>query len=95
MVQVLIPISWNVIGRTGRDSIRKQLEPILWPFIVIRKPELQMIQVVLHLWRAVPKPGIATGNDVGTVLASLPPLIVFIALQKQFLSRFLALTRDK
>ncbi len=71
------------------------LIPIIWPYIVIRKPELQLIQVGIA--------SLADGNEtgdsygpmmLGTVIASLPPLLLFIVLRKQFLSGF-ALTRDK
>ena len=56
---------------------------------------LRPVQVGLRTMRS----GTETGDSfgplmLGAVLVSLPPLIVFIALQKQFMSGF-ALTRDK
>ncbi|MBA3875199.1 MAG: carbohydrate ABC transporter permease [Anaerolineae bacterium] len=95
MMQVLIPISWNVIGALAVIQFVSSWNQFLWPFIVIRKPELQMIQVGLASLAGGSETGDSYGPMMlGTVLASLPPLIVFIALQKQFLSGF-ALTRDK
>lgn len=95
MIQVLIPISWNVIGALAVIQFVSSWNQFLWPYIIIRKPELQMMQVGLASLAG----GFETGDSygpmmLGTVIASLPPLIVFIALQKQFLSGF-ALTRDK
>lgn len=95
LLRVLIPISWNVIGALAVIQFVSSWNQFLWPYIIIRKPELQVMQVGLASLAG----GFETGDSygpmmLGTVLASLPPLIIFIALQKQFLSGF-ALTRDK
>ena len=95
MIQVLIPISWNVIGALAVIQFVSSWNQFLWPYIIIRKPELQMMQVGLASLAGGSETGDSYGPMMlGTVIASLPPLIVFIALQKQFLSGF-ALTRDK
>jgi sn-glycerol 3-phosphate transport system permease protein len=95
LVRVLIPISWNVIGTLAVIQFVSSWNQFLWPYIVIRKPELQMIQVGIASLAGGQETGDSYGPIMlGTVMASLPPLIIFIALQKQFLSGF-ALTRDK
>lgn len=95
LMRVLIPISWNVIGALAVIQFVSSWNQFLWPYIVIRKPELQMIQVGIASLAGGNETGTSYGPVMlGTVLASLPPLIIFIALQKQFLSGF-ALTRDK
>ncbi|MBI1259719.1 MAG: ABC transporter permease subunit [Chloroflexi bacterium] len=95
LLRVLIPISWNAIGALAVIQFVSGWNQFLWPFIVIRSPENQVVQVGIASLIG----GFETGNAygpmmLGAVIASLPPLIVFIALQKQFLSGF-ALTRDK
>lgn len=94
MVSVLLPLSWNVIGAHAVIQFISMWHQYLWPSIIITNPEDQMIQV-----------GVTQSTTVGQsadfgllmaagVVASIPPLIVFVLLQKQFMSGF-ALTRDK
>ena len=93
--RVLIPISWNAIAALFVIQFLYAWNQYLWPLMVVQESTLRPVQVGLRALRS----GTETGDSfgplmLGAVLVSLPPLIVFIALQKQFMSGF-ALTRDK
>ena len=95
LLRILIPLSWNVIGALCMIEFVYVWNQYLWPLLVINDNDRQLIQVALK--------GIAVSTaDTGswgvalaaTVIASIPPLIVFLLLQESFLRGF-ALTRDK
>lgn len=95
LFRILVPMSWNVIGALGMIQFVYIWNQYLWPLLVINNNDSQLIQVALK--------GIAVGaTDMGNwgvalaaaVIASIPPLIVFLILQESFLHGF-ALTRDK
>ena len=95
LVSILIPMSWNVIGALGMIQFIYAWNQYLWPLLVINNNDSQLIQVALK--------GIAvSATDLGNwgvalaaaVIASIPPLVVFLFLQESFLKGF-ALTRDK
>jgi len=92
--KILVPMSWNTIGALAVIQFVYVWNMYLWPALVIQGQERQVVQVGLRT---------LIGGDaslsfgplmLGAVVASIPPLIVFILLQKQFMSGF-ALTRDK
>jgi len=94
LFQVLVPMSWNTIGALAVIQFVYVWNMYLWPVLIMQGPDRQMVQVGLRS---------LLGGDIGTsfgplmlgaVVASLPPMIVFVLLQKQFMSGF-ALTRDK
>lgn len=93
---VLIPLSWNTVGALVVIAFLGAWNLYLWPLMLITNPDEQVIQVGLS---AI----IQGDNDytphygalmVGAIIASLPPLIVFLAMQRQFMSGF-AISRDK
>ncbi len=93
--RVLIPISWNAIAALFVIQFLYAWNQYLWPLMVVQEPLLKPVQVGLRTLVS----GTETGDSfgplmLGAVLASVPPLVVFIVLQKQFMSGF-ALTRDK
>jgi sn-glycerol 3-phosphate transport system permease protein len=94
LFRVLVPISWNAIGALAVIQFIYGWNMYLWPRIIIQGEELQVVQVGLRQLIA----GDASNNFgpmmMGAVLASIPPVLVFILLQKQFMSGF-ALGRDK
>ncbi|MAS36508.1 MAG: glycerol-3-phosphate ABC transporter permease [Anaerolineaceae bacterium] len=95
LFRVLIPISWNAIAALFVIQFLYAWNQYLWPLMIIQDTALKPVQVGLRTLVA----GVETGDSfgplmLGAVIASIPPLIVFIALQKQFMSGF-ALTRDK
>lgn len=94
LFQVLVPMSWNTIGALTVIQFVYVWNMYLWPALIIQGQDRQVVQVGLRTL-------LTSGNALtfgpmmlGAVLASIPPLIVFILLQKQFMSGF-ALSRDK
>ncbi|GAB4529555.1 MAG: carbohydrate ABC transporter permease [Anaerolineae bacterium] len=94
MWDVLIPLSWNVMVAFTLIMFISSWNQYLWPVLVIPTAEDQVIQVGV---RRTLEFGLST--DFGVIMtaglvASLPSVILFILLQKQFMSGF-ALTADK
>ena len=94
LFRVLVPISWNTIGALTVIQFVYVWNFYLWPVLIIQGQDRQVVQVGLRT---------LIGGDaalrfgpmmLGAVIASLPPLVVFLLLQKQFMSGF-ALARDK
>ncbi|MBZ0294329.1 MAG: carbohydrate ABC transporter permease [Anaerolineae bacterium] len=95
LFRVLIPISWNAIAALCVIQFLYAWNQYIWPLMIIQDRSRQVVQLGLRTLIA----GIETGDSfgpimLGAVVASIPPLLVFILLQKQFMSGF-ALTRDK
>lgn len=94
LLYVLIPISWNTVGALAVIQFIYVWNMYLWPLLVMQGGENQVVQVGLRSLQAVDT-SISYGPlMLGAVIASIPPILVFILLQKQFMSGF-ALTRDK
>jgi sn-glycerol 3-phosphate transport system permease protein len=94
LFSILFPMSWNVIGAMAVIQFIYMWHQYLWPIIIISETEDQLIQVGVNNAFAV-----GAQTDFGIVMAagviaSVPPLIVFVLLQRQFMSGF-SLTRDK
>jgi sn-glycerol 3-phosphate transport system permease protein len=92
--RVLVPMSWNTIGALAVIEFVYIWNQYLWPKVIIRREELQVVQVGLNLI-------IGTGEGVewgyvmaGAALSLVPPLIVFMLLQEQFMRGF-ALSESK
>jgi len=92
---VLIPLSWNVVGALGMIQFISAWNQYLWPLIVINDNNRELVQVAL---KGITASALDLGNwgvvMAAAVIASIPPLIVFLVLQESFLRGF-ALTRDK
>lgn len=92
---VLIPLSWNVIGALGMIQFIGVWNQYLWPLLIINDNQRQLVQVAL---KGITINALDQGNWgvalAASVIASIPPLIVFLVLQESFLRGF-ALTRDK
>ncbi len=92
---VLIPISWNVIGALAMIQFIGVWNQYLWPLLVMNSNDRQLVQVAL---KGITNNALDQGNWgvalAAAVIASIPPLIVFLLLQESFLRGF-ALTRDK
>ena len=94
LTSILIPMSWNTIGALAVIQFVYVWDQYLWPLVIIRREEKQVIQVGLNLI-------ISTGEGTqwgyvmaGALLALVPPLIVFMLLQEQFMRGF-ALSQEK
>ncbi len=95
LLQVLIPLSWSTIGAIIVIMFLDTWNQYLWPLLIIRNPDQQVVQVGIAKLLAELRENQAFGPlMLGAVLASLPPLFVFVLLQKQFMKGF-AITQDK
>jgi len=92
---VLVPMSWNVIGALAMIQFIYVWNQYLWPLLIINDNRRQLVQVAL-------KGIVVSASDLGNwgvalaaaVIASIPPLIIFLVLQESFLRGF-TLTREK
>jgi sn-glycerol 3-phosphate transport system permease protein len=94
MFSVLIPMSWNVIVAHSLIQFISAWNQYLWAVLIINDPQAQVIQVGV---RQAAQFGLTPDYGVlmaAGIVASLPPLLLFIVLQKQFMSGF-AITKDK
>jgi sn-glycerol 3-phosphate transport system permease protein len=87
-------MSVNTIGALAVIQFVYVWDQYLWPRVIIRREELQVVQVGLNLI-------IGTGEGVqwgyvmaGALLTIIPPLLVFMLLQEQFMRGF-ALSQEK
>ncbi len=94
LFKILIPLSWNVIGALAVIQFVFVWNMYLWPVLIISDRDQQVVQVGLQ-GLATLDTGLTFGPlMLAALLVSIPPAIVFIALQKPFMSGF-ALTADK
>jgi sn-glycerol 3-phosphate transport system permease protein len=94
LIYVLVPISWNTIGALTVIQFIYVWNMYLWPLLIMQGGDNQVIQVGLRSLQTVDTSITYGPLMLGAVAASIPPILVFILLQKQFMSGF-ALTRDK
>jgi len=98
MASVLIPMSLNVIAAHALIQFISSWNQYLWAVLIIGSENDQVIQVGVRKAASLStQVGSTTNYSVlmaAGIIASLPPLILFILLQKQFMSGF-ALTKDK
>jgi len=94
LFKILIPLSWNVIGALAVIQFVFVWNMYLWPVLIISDPEKQVVQVGLQGLQTLDT-GLTFGPlMLAALIVSIPPAIVFIALQKPFMSGF-ALGSDK
>ncbi len=94
LFKILIPLSWNVIGALAVIQFVFVWNMYLWPVLIISDADKQVVQVGLQGLQTLD-----TGFSFGplmlaALIVSIPPAIVFIALQKPFMAGF-ALGSDK
>lgn len=92
--RILLPLSWNVIGALAVIQFLYSWNMYLWPRIIINDQALATVQIGLGSLRNIGGGQSYGPLMLGAIVASLPPTIVFILLQRQFLSGF-AISRDK
>lgn len=94
LFHVLVPLSVNTIGALAVIQFVYVWDQYLWPRVIIRDEARQVVQVGLNLIIGVGE-GVYWGQVMAGALVSIvPPLVIFIALQEQFMRGF-ALTSDK
>lgn len=94
LFKVLIPLSWNTIGALAVIQFVFVWNMYLWPVLIVSDQDKQVVQVGLQGLQTLDT-GLTFGPlMLAALIVSIPPAIVFIALQKQFMAGF-ALTADK
>lgn len=96
LIAVLIPLSWNVIAAHALIQFISAWNQYLWPRLVIPPENIgqQLIQIGVRNAAANGQNANFAALMAAGLIASLPPLILFLAMQKQFLAGF-AITREK
>jgi len=94
--KILLPMSMNTIGALAVIEFVYLWNQYLWPLIIISSNDNQMIQMAVKRLTAAGPEGIVHWgvSMAGVVITMLPPLIMFIILQEQFMRGF-ALTEEK
>ncbi len=95
LFRVLLPLSRNAVAALVVIMFIGAWNSYLWPLLIVTNPDLQVIQVGLSTL----DDGLEIGRTygpimLGAVIASIPPIVIFVLMQKQFLQGF-ALTRNK
>jgi sn-glycerol 3-phosphate transport system permease protein len=94
LFRVLLPLSWNTIGALAVIQFVYMWNQYLWPMMIIKDERLQVVQVGLGTLRNAEGSTTYGPMMMGAVIATIPPVFIFILLQKQFMSGF-AISRDK
>lgn len=92
LFRILIPLSWNVIGALAVIQFVYGWNMYLWPLLL--QPDDQLVQVGLRTLQQADQGQIYGPMMLGALVASLPPIVVFLVLQKPFM-KGMALSRDK
>ncbi len=99
LMSVLIPMSWNVIIAHAMLQFISMWNQYLWPKLILTDPNSALNEQVIQI--GVQRAVLAGSGqtDFGLlmtagIIAALPPIIVFVMLQKQFMSGF-SITRDR
>jgi len=88
LTKVLIPLSWNVIAALFVIQFVYTWNMFLWPSLIIRDENKQVVQVALQTLTNID--GALTYGPLmlAAIIASIPPAIVFLLMQKPFMSGF-------
>ena len=88
LTKILIPLSWNVIAAMFVIQFVYTWNMFLWPSLIIRDDSKQVAQVALQTLTNID--GALTYGPLmlAAIIASIPPAIVFILMQKPFMSGF-------
>lgn len=92
--RILLPLSWNVIGALCVIQFLYAWNMYLWPALIIQSESQQVVQVGLGTLQNVSGGQTYGPLMLGAVLASIPPTLVFVLLQRTFLKGF-AITAGK
>jgi len=94
LFKILIPLSWNVIGALAVIQFVFVWNMYLWPVLIVSDQDKQVVQVGLQGLQTIDT-GLTFGPlMLAALIVSIPPAVVFLALQKPFMAGF-ALSADK
>ncbi len=96
MTQVLVPMSRNTIGALAVIQFIYMWNQYLWPLIIMQSENKQVIQLGLKMLTGSGRAGVKPWGPAmaGSIIAMLPPLLIFLLLQEQFMKGF-ALKEEK
>lgn len=96
LFQILVPMSLNTIGAFCVIQFVYMWNQYLWPLLVISGRSRQVVQVAMRQITTVGPDGLIDWGIAmaGSLIALIPPLIVFFLLQEQFMRGF-ALSQEK
>ncbi len=88
LTRILIPLSWNVIAAMFVIQFVYTWNMFLWPSLILRDPEKQVVQTALQGLTNID--GALTYGPLmlAAIIASIPPAIIFVLMQKPFMSGF-------
>ena len=88
LTKILIPLSWNVIAAMFVIQFVYTWNMFLWPSLIIRDESKQVVQSALQTLTNVDGSLTFGPLMLAAVIASIPPAIVFVLMQKPFMSGF-------
>jgi sn-glycerol 3-phosphate transport system permease protein len=88
LTKILIPLSWNVIAAMFVIQFVYTWNMFLWPSLIIRDDSKQVVQVALQSLQNVDGSLTYGPLMLAAILAAIPPALVFILMQKPFMSGF-------
>lgn len=94
LMHVLIPMSGNTIGALTVIQFVYVWDQYIWPRVIIRHNEYQMIQVGLNALTSAGDSIMWNQVMAGSLMAMIPPLVVFGLLYKSFMNGY-ALSSNK
>ncbi len=94
LTKVLVPLSWNIIAALFVIQFVYTWNMFLWPSLIIRDDDAQVVQVAMQTLLNVGGSLTFGPLMLAAIIASIPPAIVFIAMQKPFMSGFV-ISQDK
>ncbi len=94
LTKVLIPLSWNIIAALFVIQFVYTWNMFLWPSLIVRDSSAQVVQVAMQT--LLNFGGALTFGPLmlAAIIASIPPALVFVAMQKPFMSGFV-ISQDK
>jgi len=94
LTKVLIPLSWNVIAALFVIQFVYTWNMFLWPSLIIRDDSKQVVQSALQTLTNIEGSLTFGPLMLAAVIASIPPAVVFVLMQKPFMSGF-AISQNK
>ena len=94
LTRVLIPVSWNVIAALFVIQFVYTWNMFLWPSLIVRDESRSVVQVALQTLTNIDGSLTYGPLMLAAIIASIPPAIFFVLMQKRFMSGF-AIGQDK
>jgi sn-glycerol 3-phosphate transport system permease protein len=84
LIRILLPLSWNNLAALFMVEFVYMWNQYLWPLIITNSEEMRVVQIGIRILVATDAQAEWNVIMAGVVLAMLPPLLVLVALQRQF-----------